>query len=63
VKVAERSLQEKDESNIELKAATLGMDGEDRDLVYHGASYFKQLCITCHGPEGQGIPSMTPCLS
>ena len=57
-KVAERSIQEKDESNIELKAITLGMDGEDRDLVYHGASYFKQLCITCHGPEGKGIPSM-----
>lgn len=58
VKVAERSLQEKDEANSELKAITMGMDGEDRDLVYHGASYFKQLCITCHGPEGKGIPSM-----
>lgn len=57
-KVAERSLQEKDESNSELRAITLGMDSEDRDLVYHGASYFKQLCITCHGPEGKGIPSM-----
>jgi mono/diheme cytochrome c family protein len=57
-KVAERSLQEKDQANSELRAITMGMDGEDHDLVYHGASYFKQLCITCHGPEGKGIPSM-----
>lgn len=58
VKVAVRSLQEADESLSELKAITMGMDGQDRDLVYQGASNFKQLCITCHGPDGKGIPSM-----
>lgn len=58
VKVAVRSLQEGDESLSELKAGTMGMDGDDRDLVYQGASNFKQLCITCHGPDGKGIPSM-----
>ena len=57
-KVAERSLQEKDESLNELKAITMGMDGEDRYLVYKGATNFKQLCATCHGPNGQGISSM-----
>ena len=29
----------------------------DRELVTKGASIFKTLCTTCHGPEGQGLPT------
>ncbi|MBZ5856601.1 DUF7133 domain-containing protein [Flavihumibacter profundi] len=57
VKAASRSLEEGDESLAELRAVTMRMDGEDRDLVFHGASNFKQLCATCHGMDGKGVPS------
>ena len=57
VKAASRSMEEKDESLAELRASTVGMDGEDRDLVFQGASNFKQLCGTCHGMDGKGLAS------
>ena len=57
VKAASRSMEEKDESLAELRACTVGMDGEDRDLVFEGASNFKQLCGTCHGMDGKGLAS------
>jgi glucose/arabinose dehydrogenase/mono/diheme cytochrome c family protein len=56
-KVAARSLQEGDASLAELRNNTMGMDGEDRDLVFDGSSSFKQLCATCHGMDGRGIAS------
>lgn len=55
VKAASRSMEEKDESLAELRASTVGMDGEDRDLVFQGAGNFKQLCATCHGMNGKGL--------
>jgi glucose/arabinose dehydrogenase/mono/diheme cytochrome c family protein len=55
VKAASRSMEEKDESLAELRASTVGMDGEDRDLVFQGAGNFKQLCATCHGMDGKGL--------
>ena len=57
VKAASRSMEEKDESLAELRASTVGMDGEDRDLVFQGAGNFKQLCGTCHGTDGKGLAS------
>ena len=54
-KAVTRSLQAEDESLAALRAATMGMDGEDRDLVYEGSVNFKQLCATCHGIDGRGI--------
>ncbi|MEJ7586693.1 MAG: HEAT repeat domain-containing protein [Ferruginibacter sp.] len=57
VKAVSRSMQEKDESLAELRASTVGMDGEDRDLVFNGAGNFNQLCATCHGINGQGLPT------
>jgi mono/diheme cytochrome c family protein len=29
----------------------------DRKSVIEGAAIFKSLCATCHGPEGQGLPT------
>ena len=58
VKAASRSMQEKDESLAELRASTMGMDEEDRDLVFNGAGNFKQLCATCHGMDGKGLATM-----
>ncbi|MHA4808663.1 DUF7133 domain-containing protein [Flavitalea flava] len=55
---ATRSLEDGDESLNALRAATVGMDGEDRHLVFTGANNFKQLCATCHGPDGKGLSSM-----
>ncbi|MBC7509787.1 MAG: c-type cytochrome, partial [Ferruginibacter sp.] len=55
VKAASRSMEEKDESLAELRASTVGMDGEDRDLVFQGAGNYKQLCATCHGMDGKGL--------
>jgi len=57
VKAASRSMEEKDESLAALRASTVGMDGEDRDLVFQGAGNFKQLCGTCHGMDGKGLAS------
>ncbi len=57
VKAASRSMEEKDESLAELRASTVGMDGEDHDLVFEGAGNFKQLCGTCHGMDGKGLAS------
>jgi len=28
----------------------------DRKLVLNGAEIFKTLCVSCHGPEGKGLP-------
>ena len=58
VKAATRSMQEKDESLAVLRVSTIGMDGEDRDLVFNGVNKFKQLCATCHGTNGEGLPSL-----
>ena len=64
VKAATRSLDEKNDALADLRASTLGMDGEDRDLVFEGANNFKQLCATCHGLDGKGVPSkLAPPLS
>ncbi len=57
IKVASRSLQEGDESMAQLRESTKGMDGEDRDLVYEGAGNYNQLCATCHGTDGKGLPT------
>lgn len=47
---------------IETKAAvaaekqrTQHLSAADRKLVTQGATIFKQLCATCHGPNGRGI--------
>ena len=64
VKVAARSLQEGDESLAQLRESTKGMDGEDRDLVYEGSINYNQLCATCHGMDGKGLPTqIAPALS
>lgn len=34
---------------------TRNLSSADRQLVTHGATIFKQLCATCHGPDGKGI--------
>lgn len=55
VKAASRSMEEKDESMAVLRASTIGMDGEDHDLVFQGSGNYKQLCATCHGMDGKGL--------
>jgi mono/diheme cytochrome c family protein len=34
---------------------TMNLSAEDRKLVNDGAVIFKQLCSTCHGPNGKGV--------
>jgi mono/diheme cytochrome c family protein len=53
-----KSLQEGDEELNRLKANLAGMAWGDRKMILNGAINFKQLCATCHGPEGKGLPSM-----
>jgi mono/diheme cytochrome c family protein/glucose/arabinose dehydrogenase len=55
---ATKSLEEGDESMNELKAGIANLAWADKRLVLHGASSFQQLCATCHGPDGKGLPSM-----
>ena len=57
LKIAARSLLRTDESLAELRASTEGMGERDKDLIVEGASNFKQLCATCHGLDGKGVPS------
>lgn len=33
------------------------LNQSDRESVIKGAAIFKTLCTTCHGPEGQGLPT------
>lgn len=37
------------------KKRTGNLSPEERKLVVKGATIFKQLCATCHGPDGKGI--------
>ncbi len=37
------------------KARTQNLSAADRKLVTQGATIYKQLCATCHGPDGRGI--------
>jgi mono/diheme cytochrome c family protein len=56
-KSVSRSLLKTDESLAELRDNTKSMSVKDRDLVFEGANNFKQLCATCHGSDGKGVPS------
>ncbi len=56
-KVVAESRQEEDPALKELRKATAGMDEEDKNLVITGAKEFHQLCTTCHGGDGKGLPS------
>lgn len=57
VKVAGRSLDAGDPAKEALRTITSGMDSEDRDLIFQGAMNFQQLCATCHGMDGNGVPA------
>ncbi|MEX6690929.1 c-type cytochrome [Danxiaibacter flavus] len=52
-----KSLEEGDEALNKLRADIAYMPWRDRKLVMDGALNFRQLCATCHGPEGKGLPS------
>jgi mono/diheme cytochrome c family protein len=39
----------------EERKLTLNLSPADRELVNNGATIFKQLCATCHGPDGKGV--------
>lgn len=56
--VAAKSQEETDEAMIQLKESIAALPERDRRLIIHGATNFKQLCATCHGPDGKGLPSM-----
>jgi len=56
--VAEKSQEETDEAFIQLKESVASLPERDRKLILHGADNFKQLCATCHGQDGKGLPSM-----
>jgi glucose/arabinose dehydrogenase/mono/diheme cytochrome c family protein len=56
-KSANRSLDEGDSDMIVLKEKTARMNYGEKHLIYTGATNFKQLCATCHGLHGEGLPS------
>ena len=37
-------------------AGTLGLPTEQRRSLQRGADIYKELCTTCHGPDGKGAP-------
>ncbi len=55
---AAKSQQETDETIVKLKESIASLPDRDRSLIIKGAVNFKQLCATCHGQDGKGIPSM-----
>jgi mono/diheme cytochrome c family protein len=55
---ATKSLEEGNESMKELKASIANLPWADKRLILHGAANFQQLCSTCHGPDGKGLPSL-----
>jgi mono/diheme cytochrome c family protein len=57
VRSATRSLQEGDPDMIALKARTARMNYGDKHLLNTGVTNFKQLCASCHGLRGEGLPS------
>ena len=43
-------------TNTKLFGSRLAnMPAGDRNLILNGATIYKQLCSTCHGPDGKGI--------
>ena len=43
-------------TNTKLFGSRLAnMPAKDRNLILNGATIYKQLCSTCHGPDGKGI--------
>ncbi len=36
--------------------ATVNLSVEDRRMLQRGASTYRELCTTCHGPDGKGAP-------
>ena len=56
-KAVSRSLLRTDETLAALRESTNGLGEKDKDLVYDGSINYQQLCATCHGKEGEGIPS------
>jgi mono/diheme cytochrome c family protein/glucose/arabinose dehydrogenase len=56
-KAATRSLEDGDPDMIELKNRTARMNYGEKHLIYTGAANFKQLCATCHGLHGEGLPT------
>jgi len=57
VRVVTKSLNESDDAKKELRDLTAHMDDDDQRLVFRGAANFGQLCATCHGQDGKGVPS------
>lgn len=51
--------------SIRTYGARLGaLDATSRKMVLDGATTFKSLCATCHGPDGKGTPTnLAPVLS
>ncbi len=39
----------------EERKRTLNLSVEDRNLVTRGSTIYKQLCASCHGPDGKGV--------
>ena len=57
-KSAKRSLEEGDPDMIALKVRTAAMNYGDKHLIYNGARNFTELCASCHGLHGEGLPTM-----
>lgn len=57
-KSATRSLEEGDPDIMALKTRTAAMNYGDKHLIYSGYRNFSQLCASCHGLHGEGLPTM-----
>jgi glucose/arabinose dehydrogenase/mono/diheme cytochrome c family protein len=52
----QQSIQKNDEGK-RYGYKLMALKDPDRKSVIEGATIFKTLCTTCHGPEGQGLPT------
>lgn len=51
------STQEKNKEAEKYGSKLVSLSPEDREMVIKGSAIFKSLCVSCHGPEGKGLPT------
>jgi cytochrome c5 len=47
----------KDDSELQVLKKRISNRGHDKNRILKGYDIYKQLCITCHGPDLKGVPT------